>query len=153
MKINFTKKEYATLVEMLLIADWIIHAHETEPTGETNSYADVRKKVLSHYKEMGMDDAFRYSQEDDEYYETAEYEANSPHMAFIEAYEESNFWDTLANKLAQRELAAEEALSIAEPLTPEQRAMKLWEIQDRYEDELVEPGLDNLAIKMQKGVH
>jgi len=28
MKINFTKKEYQTLVEMLLTADWVIRSHE-----------------------------------------------------------------------------------------------------------------------------
>jgi hypothetical protein len=28
MKIDFTKKEYQTLVEMLLVADWVIAAHE-----------------------------------------------------------------------------------------------------------------------------
>jgi hypothetical protein len=38
MKINFTKKEYAAVVEMILTADWVIHAHETEPTDETRPY-------------------------------------------------------------------------------------------------------------------
>ena len=28
MKINFTQKEYQTLVEMLLAADWVIRSHE-----------------------------------------------------------------------------------------------------------------------------
>lgn len=31
MKINFTKKEYQTLVEMLLIADWVIRSNEAKP--------------------------------------------------------------------------------------------------------------------------
>ena len=152
MKINFTKKEYATLVEMILTADWVIQAHDSEPSDETRAYADLRKKLLSHHKEMGMEEAFRYAREDDEYYETAEYEANSPHMGFIDEYEEHIFWDSLAAKLAQRELAAEEALSVAEPPTAEQRAMKLWEIQERYEEEFTEHGLDNLRIEKKEGV-
>ena len=56
MKINFTKKENAWLVEMILTADWVIHAHETEPTDATQPYADLRKKVLSCFKELGMED-------------------------------------------------------------------------------------------------
>jgi len=54
MKINFTKKEYQTLVEMLLTADWVIRSHEEEPRAETKAYDDPRKKVLSHVKEMGI---------------------------------------------------------------------------------------------------
>ena len=56
MTVNFTKKEYRVLVEMLLIADWIIHADAVDPVEKTASYADLRKKVLLHYKEMGLED-------------------------------------------------------------------------------------------------
>ena len=37
MKINFTKKEYQTLVEMLLVADWVIRSDEEEPRAETQN--------------------------------------------------------------------------------------------------------------------
>jgi len=37
MKINFTKKEYAVLVEMTLIADWVIHAHKSDLSETTKS--------------------------------------------------------------------------------------------------------------------
>ena len=59
MKINFRKKEYRTLVEMLLIADSVLRAHETEPRDETTPFHDLRKKVLVHHKERGMADDFR----------------------------------------------------------------------------------------------
>jgi hypothetical protein len=153
MKINFTKKEYAVLVEMILTADWVIHAYEGERTEETKPYADLRKKVLSHHKEIGMEDAFRYSAEDDEYYETAEYEMSSPHMAMIDEFSEISFWDTLATKLAQRDLAAQEAIGTAEPLPPEERVTKLWEIEERYQEELSENGLANIRIDTKPGVH
>lgn len=50
MKINFTKREYQALVEMLLLADWVMHAHEVDPNPATKPYKDLRKKVLSHFK-------------------------------------------------------------------------------------------------------
>lgn len=153
MKINFTKKEYAALVEMILTADWVIHAHETEPTDETKPYADLRKKVLSYHKEMGMEEAFQYVAEDDEYYETADYEMNSPHMALIDEFSETSFWETLATRLAQRDLAAQEAIGTAEPLPPEERVTKLWEIEERYQEELSENGLANIRFETKAGVH
>jgi len=53
MKMNFTKKEYQALVEMLLAADWVITGHEEEEREETKPYRELRKKVLAHFKEMG----------------------------------------------------------------------------------------------------
>jgi hypothetical protein len=153
MTIDFTNEEYATLVEMILVADWIIHANEVEQADVTSPYADLRKKVLSHHKEMGMEDAFEYSSEDDEYYETADYEENSRHMAFIDEYEEHGFWEMLASKLAQRDFAAQEVESETESLNREQRELKLWEIQEYYEDEFAENGLDNILLKAMAGDH
>lgn len=152
MKINFTKKEYAALVEMILTADWVMHAHESEPSDETKPYADLRKKVLSYHKEMGMEEAFQYVAEDDEYYETADYEMNSPHMDLIDEFSEISFWETLATKLAQRDLAAQEAIGTAEPL-PEEQVTKLWEIEERYQEELSENGLANIRFETKAGVH
>jgi len=42
MKINFTKKEYQALVEMLLTADWVIRSREEEPRAETKNYDELR---------------------------------------------------------------------------------------------------------------
>ena len=80
MKINFTKKEYQTLVEMLLVADWVIHGYDVEPREATKSYNDLRRKVLSYHKEMGMEDDFRYKPEEDDYFETANYKERAPRM-------------------------------------------------------------------------
>jgi len=146
MSIDLTNEEYAILIEMVLIADWIIHANEIEQPEETKLYTNLRKKVLSHHKEMGMEDAFRYEPTHDEYYETADYEQDSPHMAFIEEYEEHGFWEMLASKLAERDLVAQEIESEGEPLGQEQRELKLWEIQEHYEDEFSENGLDNILL-------
>jgi hypothetical protein len=153
MKINFTKKEYATLVEMILTADWVIHAHDDEPSDATKSYTELRKKVLSHYKEMGMEDAFEYAPEDDDYYETADYEENSPHMALIEEYDEYSFWESLATKLAHRDLAAQEAASPHKLLPAEQRAVKFFEVEEHYHEEFRENGLDNVRIEPKAGAH
>ena len=146
MKMNVTKKEYQTLVEMLLLADWVMTAHEEEERGETRPYRELRKKVLSHHKEMGMAEAFQHSPKEDEYFETAAYEASAPHMQFVEAYNEQVFWEELASRLAHRDLAAEETLSAEGPRIEEERVTRLFEITDRYEEEFAENGLDNLRI-------
>ena len=146
MKINFTKKEYQTLVEMLLVADWVITGHEEEEREATKPYKELRKKVLSQHKEMGMEDAFEYSPEHDDYFETAAYEEEAPHMRFIDEYDEQVFWIDLANRLAHRDLAAEETLSVKEPLGEKERTKKFFELTGRYEEEFAENGLANVRL-------
>ncbi|MFY9976279.1 MAG: hypothetical protein WAK53_18655 [Chromatiaceae bacterium] len=146
MKMNFTKKEYQTLVEMLLLADWVITGHDVEERAATKPYRELRKKVLAHHKEMGMADAFKYSPKEDEYFETAAYEENAPHMRFIEEHNEQVFWMELASRLAARDLAAEETICAEGEGSEEERVTGLFEITDRYEEELAENGLDNLRI-------
>jgi hypothetical protein len=147
MKINFTKKEYRTLVEMLLVADWVINAHEVaEGEGVRKPYKELRKKVLSHHKEMGMEEEFSYSEELDNYYESKEYEDRAPHMRFVDEHDESVFWDELARRLAHRDLHAEETLRPEGPYEGEERMMRVFEIAGRYEDELIEHGLENIRL-------
>jgi hypothetical protein len=153
MKINFTKKEYRVLVEMLLIADWIIHSHEAGSVEKTKSYADLRKKVLSHYKEMGLEDDFNYDPEGDDYYETKDYEERSTHMAFIDEHDEQSFWSLLASKMAQRTLAAEHALNPEDSDDREQRTLRIFELAEHFEEEFSEHGLDNVRIELKTGFH
>ncbi len=149
MKINFTKKEYQTLVEMLLLADWVITAHEEVEQEETRPYRELRKKVLAHHKEMGMAEAFKYSPEDDEYFETTAYEASAPHMRFIEEYDEQVFWEELANRLAEQDFVAEEMLRAEGSRSEEERTERLLELTARYEEEFSENGLDNIQVVLE----
>ena len=146
MKINFTKKEYQTLVEMLLVADWIIRGHETEPREETKRYNDLRKKILAFHKEMGMAHEFRYEPKYDDYFETSEYERESDQMRFIDEYDEQSFWSMLSSKLAHRELASKAVIQPELQTDREKRTTELFALIDRYEEELSEHGLDNVRL-------
>ena len=148
MKMNFTKKEYQTLIEMLLVADWVITGHEEVEGEATRPYREFRKKVLAHHKEMGMAEAFKYSPEDDEYFETAAYEANGPHMRFIDEYDEQVFWEELATRLAERDFVAEEMLRAEGSGSEEERTERLLELTARYEEEFALNGLDNIRLAL-----
>ena len=93
-----------------------------------------------------MADEFRHAPEYDDSFETSEYEERAPHRQTIDAYDDETFWRMLADRLARRDLAAEEALR-AEGFADEQERMKrFFEPSGRYEDELVEHGLKNIRL-------
>jgi hypothetical protein len=101
-----------------------------------------------------MEDAFEYVPDQDEYFETREYEERAPHMGYIDEYDERMFWSLLASKLAHRDLAAEEALSASGALDEEQRSIRLFEIIERYEDVFAKSGIESVRVaKKTAGIH
>lgn len=56
MKIDFRKKEYHARVEMLLVADCVIHGHEVGPCVASQPYDDRRNKLRSHHKQNSQNE-------------------------------------------------------------------------------------------------
>ena len=108
MKISFTKKEYRALLDMLYLADWMMHSNEDDEDScvEYPEHKAVRKKILSHYKEMGADDIVQYDYKSDEFYETDTYD-NALYEVFIKPYEDSIFWELLSERLARKDLTSQ----------------------------------------------
>ena len=120
MKINITKKEYKTLVEILEIADWVLHAHEIEKSEDTRSYREFSQKIFSLAKDFGFDHLIEYEKQLQEYFPTSEFEDTSPGMAFIEKFENESFWEDLIDRLVQRDLIrelGEEKIILSTPWT------------------------------------
>ncbi len=148
MKINFTEKEYRILVEMIQIADWVIFSESEDPGSENKPYLDLRNKLLAHVKEMGMEDLLEYSAEDDEYYETAEYEENSPHMRFIEEYNNLMFWELLAQRLAGKDIKAQEMVDPRLKEDPDAWLREFTKTEHKYKAEFETNGLMNVLVNI-----
>ncbi len=87
MKMNIATKEYLTLLEILEIADWVLHAHHSEERSETGKYRDFEQKVFSHAKDRGYENLIEYDEELGAYFPTRELEDTSPAMEFIREFE------------------------------------------------------------------
>lgn len=78
------------------IADWVLHAHDTEPRTDTQNFEELFQKLLSFAKEMGCDDLVEF-EEDKEYHPTIELE--SAVEEFIEEFENNTFWGRAGFKI------------------------------------------------------
>ncbi len=146
MKINFTKKEYRSLLDMLDISDWIMTAFETEPSKAVKKYDAVHQKILSFSKEMDCEDIIKQDKTLGGYYPTYAYE-ESEHRQYIENYDEDTFWETLFRRLAMRDLVAQIGKKEYEALDPEERFLKLGKLECFYEAEFEKNGVENLKIE------
>jgi hypothetical protein len=142
MKINFTKKEYRLLTDMLYLADWVMNSHD-ETHSINQAYSDLRKKILSHCKEMGLDNQFHYS--DGEYYETGDSEFEL-HEKFLDGYNEETFWDQLIDKLSTRDFVKKVGVNEYQKMDGEKRLSGITEFEHQYIDEFNQHGLDNLKV-------
>jgi len=81
--INYTKKEYRLLVDMVEVAEWVLNAERSNPSDEIKKYSEIYQKILSYAKDMGFENLITYDENSGGYYATFEYE-ESEHMRYIE---------------------------------------------------------------------
>ncbi len=146
MKINITKNEYRLLLDVLSIADWVMNAYQTEDDPRTKPYKDLEQKFLAYAKEFGFGSLIVYDKELEGYFPTGEYEDAEEEMGFIDEFEEEVFWNMLCHRLAERDLIEEKGIDEFEKMEPVKRMIAEDEIGEKYNEEFVENGINNLRL-------
>ena len=147
MKIDITKMEYLSLLEILEISDWVLQAHHAKERSETRKYREIEQKIFSYAKDMGFENLVSYDSQLKRYFYTRKFEDTSPGMDFVRDFENDTFWDELVQRLVDRDLirqiGEERLLSIA----AHERFEKEEALEERYADEFYNHGLDNLTFR------
>lgn len=152
MKINFTKKEYMLLIELLEIGDWVINSRHLAE--DKTAHAALVVKVLSHYQQAGAEHMVERSTHQDTYYPTSDFE-DYIHQNYIHSYDYQVFWENLADELAKRDAGVDLDDDHQDGRTTTER----WDRFDRliqwYQEEFTEHGLANLYVKQNgdKKIH
>ncbi|MCU7944723.1 MAG: hypothetical protein KZQ87_18800 [Candidatus Thiodiazotropha sp. (ex Cardiolucina cf. quadrata)] len=58
MKINFTKKEYRQLLDMVFLGGWVASPHRED---NSSPYETLSEKIYAHAKDFGFDDLIVYN--------------------------------------------------------------------------------------------
>ncbi len=147
MKINFTKKEYRLLIDLLEIARWVLTAHENEENKEITPYMELIRKIYSYAEKMGANDIIQYDEVLGDYYPTRQYEDTSKFMKFVEEFENDSFWHELITRLANRDFVLKYGLDKIKAMDFMEHMEKVGKLEEIYEKEFVENGLFNLFLK------
>ncbi len=148
MKINFTNKEFRTLLDLIYLGNWVINANEIEPEKNLNKHEELVQKIYSHAKDFNFENLVEYNNEFKEYIETAEFE-DSEVSEYLEEYEEQNFWETLISRLAERDFLLEIPRGSLNDLSLEEKFIKIQKHEDKWTEEFSKFGIDNLEIKKE----
>ncbi len=147
MNISLTKQELVMLLRMANIGDWVMFSRVEGDEDEApfvKGHQKVMQKLFAAAHKTKMDNLVFYDSTDKKYYETGNFETD--YLEFIEQYEETSFWEELANRLASRDLAEQLGDDACEAMDAAERFIQVEELEDRYNDEFDEHGLLRLHL-------
>lgn len=149
MKIFLSNKEYRLLIDMLYLADWVMHSHTADPNEKHKNHEVLRKKLLSYSKEMDADDIVEHSKKYDDYFETSEYE-KSMHEQFLDPYDAETFWENLIDRLSVRDLIRKVGIQKFESMEWMDRSNQLNHFVQKYSEIFENSGLDHVSVDPQE---
>ena len=147
MNIEISKEEYRHLLDVLQMAEWVMHAYETDAEPDTGPYDRIIQKLYARAGEAGQDHLVEYDPKLEKYFLSQEFGDASWSRYMIDEFTEETFWDELIHRLTERDLARKvggydqlDALSMTE------RSIYEGPIMVKYVQEFDDRGLDRLEI-------
>ena len=146
MKINFTKKEYQALLDMLYVADWVFHAHSEGKKEETREYRDLEQKILSLADEFGMEKYVESNEKTNEKFLSKEFTKENKIVEKIDKFENATFWEELLERLARRDFVRQYGEEAILKMSMSERFEKEIFFHKKYDEEFIKNGLESLKI-------
>lgn len=147
MKIELTKTEYRELLDVLFIAEWVLHAFDAGNRSRMKHCDRIIQNIFSHAGSQGMEHLIARDAETGELFPSREFDNSTPVWELIDWFADETFWDELIHRLSERDAARRaggyehlDVLGPAEFMTLENP------IRKRYEAEFGGHGLERLEI-------
>lgn len=145
MKVSFTTKEYARLLELVHLGLSVAGARADDPATMPERYADIAQKTFGLAEVFGCSDLVE-ADVNGEFF-VNEKLTDGVAREKLEAFSEDVFWRELVSRLAARDLRTEIGAekTEAEELAPEDEE-KLSAHEDAYWREFETHGVDHLVL-------
>jgi len=124
MNIEFTPEEYANLIRLVHLGEWMANSNHDDLTETEQKFVALKSKLLSHAKEADLESWADYRKGDDEWEESID---------FLELMEEEGWIDDYNTIVTQDEIIATAAESelIAQVGHEAFNNMSMEEIEER----------------------
>ena len=144
MKVSFTPKEYARLLELVHMGLWMAGARPEDPATMPERYGEIAQKALALAEPLGCADLVEVDV-NGQYFPTEKL-TDGPVHEKIDGFVEDAFWSELVARLAERDLRAElGSTKLADELTEDEEA-QLAALEDGYWREFETKGVDNVVV-------
>lgn len=140
MKINFTKKQFKHLLDLVHLGEWTANSSRESDT-LIKEYEELFQYINSLAKDFGYEEIIQFDKKLNDYFPTQAYENEL--QPIIGLNDNEVFWNELSGRLATRDLANEKVV----PRDADEQFKRLLEIEQLYEEEFEEHGLSRLILK------
>ena len=131
---DFSTKEFRRLLDLVYIGNWVLNSARGDD--RITDYDDMESRIFAGcLQETGMDEL--YDVEEGEILPSVAFSEGGIHEAIMD-YEESVFFDILAEELARRDMELEEV--------PQENDQELASRMEDYLQEFDDNGIDNLYL-------
>ncbi|MDX1570710.1 MAG: hypothetical protein R3200_09510 [Xanthomonadales bacterium] len=145
MKINFTKKEFRDLLELIGLTEWMMNAHLVGDAPQYDRYAPLVQKLFALAEEMGCEDCVHHSRKLGRFVPSDELHDNERFRAIIENYDFHNFWSGLADRLAVRDAKRLHGEALSQ-MSGADRVEAIAEFEDQWIKEFEKHGLERIGV-------
>jgi hypothetical protein len=144
MKVSFTPKEYARLLELAHLGLWVAGARPDDPATMPERYAELAQKLYALAEPFGCADLVETDVNGQIY--AAEKLTTGPAQEKLDQFIEDTFWSELVGRLAERDLQMELGPTKLTPQLTTEESARLDEMEDRYWGEFEQSGVDHLVL-------
>jgi hypothetical protein len=144
MKVSFTPKEYARLLELAHLGLWVAGARPDDPATMPERYAAISQKAFALAEPMGCADLVEMDINGQ--YFPNEKLTSGPAREKIDQFVEDAFWSELVARLSERDFRGElSATKLSDELNEEEE-QRLAAIEDSYWREFETSGVEHLVV-------
>ena len=144
MKVSFTPKEYARLLELAHLGLWVAGARPDDPATMPERYAAIAQKTFALAEPLGCADVVE--QDVNGQFFPNEKLTTGPARDKLDQFVEDTFWSELVGRLAEREMQAELGPTKLSPELTEEEEQRLSAIEDSYWREFETNGVQHLVF-------
>ncbi len=144
MKINFTKKQYETLLKAVYLGIWVTTASEDDP--EKRAIDELGRYLFGFAGDFGLDELADHDEENKTHYPSASFEENEKLNELIDRYDDNAFLTKLIENLAGRDMLNKYGEEKIRKMTDEEFIKEEMPFLEKYENEFAKNGLINLKV-------
>ncbi len=144
MKVHLSKREYRVLLEMLYVADLVLH-DENEMRPE-DAYFTLYQKVLSWAKDFGCEKWVEYDEATKEYDTSGLWEDEAGIHELLDDYDDRLFWRSLVLRLLNRDIDRMHTKEAFLNMSEEERFSVMKRTMDKYTEEFELHQLDRMRF-------
>lgn len=142
MEIKFTKDQYAQLMRLVYLGNWVVNGYHTDDIDEGSDA--LEDYIYSKARDLGLEKTIYYDEDQNAWYPKSSTE--DEWLADLDEYKNDAFWDELEYRLADRDLVARYGENAVEGMSSEERQDTERQLVDNYYEEFQKNGLKNFVL-------